>query len=194
MSCHPDARADGLNWDLLNDGAGNPKNGKSLIYSHLTPPAMITGVRDRAETAVRSGIRFILFTKHEEADAQAIDEYLKSLNPIPSPYLQSGGLSTKALKGKEVFEKAGCGTCHSGEFYTDGKQYNVGTGTGTDANTKFDVPGLAEIWRTAPYLYDGRALTMMEVLTIFNPDDKHGITSGLSQEELDCLEEYVLSL
>ena len=28
-SCHPaDARADGLNWDLLNDGIGNPKNVK----------------------------------------------------------------------------------------------------------------------------------------------------------------------
>ncbi len=24
-SCHPDGRADALNWDLLNDGEGNPK-------------------------------------------------------------------------------------------------------------------------------------------------------------------------
>jgi len=24
-TCHPDGRADALNWDLLNDGIGNPK-------------------------------------------------------------------------------------------------------------------------------------------------------------------------
>ena len=31
-SCHSsDARVDGLNWDLLNDGVGNPKNSKSLL-------------------------------------------------------------------------------------------------------------------------------------------------------------------
>ncbi|NQT91693.1 MAG: hypothetical protein HQ559_02950, partial [Lentisphaerae bacterium] len=48
-SCHPDVRTDGLNWDLLNDGMGNPKNTKSLFLSHKTPPVMITGVRDKAE-------------------------------------------------------------------------------------------------------------------------------------------------
>ena len=42
-SCHPDGRSDGLNWDLLNDGFGNPKNTKSLLLAHETPPAMITG-------------------------------------------------------------------------------------------------------------------------------------------------------
>ena len=41
ITCHPDARADGLNWDLMNDGIGNPKNCKSLLYSHVTPPSMI---------------------------------------------------------------------------------------------------------------------------------------------------------
>ncbi|MHC4432891.1 MAG: YncE family protein, partial [Planctomycetota bacterium] len=52
-SCHPsDARADALNWDLLNDGLGNPKNTKSLLLSHQTPPSMITGIRERPELAV----------------------------------------------------------------------------------------------------------------------------------------------
>lgn len=38
-SCHPgDGRVDGLNWDLLNDGVGNPKSTKSLLKSHVTPP------------------------------------------------------------------------------------------------------------------------------------------------------------
>ena len=51
-SCHPnDARVDGMNWDLLNDGMGNPKNTKSLLYSHQTPPCMATGIRKDAPTA-----------------------------------------------------------------------------------------------------------------------------------------------
>ena len=34
---------DGLNWDLLNDGIGNPKNTRNLLYAHKTPPAMRWG-------------------------------------------------------------------------------------------------------------------------------------------------------
>ena len=52
-TCHPDGRIDGLNWDLTNDGLGNPKNTKSLLLAHATPPAMWTGVRTSADEAVR---------------------------------------------------------------------------------------------------------------------------------------------
>ena len=128
-SCHPDgSRPDGLNWDLLNDGMGNPKNTKSLLLAHQTPPAMITGVRDRAETAVRSGIRFIQFTVRPEEDAIAVDEYLKSLKPLPSPYLVDGKLSEAAERGREVFDRAQCSVCHNGPYLTDMAQYNIGTG------------------------------------------------------------------
>ena len=47
-TCHPDGRADGLNWDLMNDGMGNPKQTKSLLLSHKTPPTMISGIRKNA--------------------------------------------------------------------------------------------------------------------------------------------------
>ena len=194
VSCHPDARADGLNWDLLNDGTGNPKNGKSLLYSHHTPPSMITGIREDAETAVRAGIKYILFSETEGYVAEAIDSYLLSLEAVPSPYLAKDGLSKKAKRGKKIFLEAGCMDCHSGVYHTDMQTYDAGTGEGMHENEKFDVPALSEVWRTAPYLYDGRAKTMKEVLTEFNPDDLHGKTSGLSEEELECLTEYVLSL
>ncbi len=59
VSCHPDARVDGLNWDLLNDGVGNPKNAKSLLLSHKTPPVMSLGVRSHAKLAVRAGFKHI---------------------------------------------------------------------------------------------------------------------------------------
>ena len=194
LSCHPDGRSDALNWDLLNDGIGNPKNSKSMLFSHVTPPVMITGVRKSAEVAVRSGIRYILFSQVQEDQAACIDAYLKALNPIASPYLVNGELSESAHNGKLVFEKAGCGDCHSGNYFTDYRQYLVGTGLPPHEQEKFDVPTLREIWRTAPYLYDGRTTSLKEVFTRYNQNDQHGKTSTLTDKELNDLVLYVLSL
>ena len=90
--CHPgDARTDGMNWDLMNDGIGNPKNCKSLLFSHVTPPNMISGIREHAERAVRAGFNFIQFYDISEEDAVCVDAYLKSLRPVSSPYLINEG-------------------------------------------------------------------------------------------------------
>ena len=69
----------------------------------------------------------------------------------------------------------------------------VDTAIGLDKGKKFDTPTLVEIWRMAPYLYDGRATTIEEVLTKFNPDDKHGVTSNLTEKEIKDLAQFVLS-
>lgn len=187
-TCHPnDARVDGLNWDLLNDGMGNPKNTKTLMLSHQTPPCMVTGIRKNAEIAVRSGVKYILFGEADEEVYEAMDEYLKSLKPVPSPYLVDGKLSGKAKKGQQIFTD-NCASCHSGQFYTDMKQYKIGWTTGPDKGLAMDVPALNECWRTAPYLYDGRSHSMKEMLKI------HGPQKQISEKELEELEEYVLSL
>jgi len=195
-TCHPDGRTDGLNWDLMNDGMGNPKSTKSLLLAHKTPPSMITGIRAKAEVAVRAGIRFIQFAVRPEEDAQAIDAYLKSMKPIPSPFLINGELSESAKRGKILFDgKAGCSACHSGAFYTDLEKYDVGTGKDSEAKKEFDTPTLIECWRTAPYLYDGRAVTIVELLKPkYNAKDEHGTTTKLSDKEKADLAEYILSL
>ena len=197
-SCHPgQARVDGLNWDLLNDGIGNPKNTKSLLLSHRTPPAMSMGVRETAETAVRAGIRHILFTVQPEEVAVSIDAYLKSLTPVPSPHLVKGRLSDSARRGEKLFKdrSVGCATCHPPGLFTDLQTYDVGTrGRFDQPGDRFDTPTLVEAWRTAPYLHDGSAATLREVLTTRNPCDKHGKTSHLTPQQLDDLAAYVLSL
>jgi len=194
ITCHPGVRADGLNWDLMNDGIGNPKNTKSMLYAHVTPPSMITGIRASAEIAVRAGIHHIQFTERPEEDAACIDEYLKSLRPISSPYLVKGKLSKTAKQGETLYVKAGCNSCHNGEYLTDGKKYDVGTGIEEYTGVPFDTPTLKEIWRTAPYLYNGSAITIKDVLTKFNKNDKHGATSKMTEQEIEALEQYILSL
>jgi DNA-binding beta-propeller fold protein YncE len=199
-TCHPnDGRVDGLNWDLMNDGLGNPKNVKSLLGAHLTAPMMWRAERENLEVAVRAGFRFESLAPPEES-VTAVMAYIASLRPDPSPYLAGGGgaLSAKALRGRELFEsdKVGCSDCHSGALHTNKKRHNVGTRGGLDHDEEesFDTPALVEVWRTAPYLHDGRASTVQEVLTKYNAQDRHGVTSHLSKAEVDALAEYVLSL
>lgn len=187
--CHPgEARTDGMNWDLMNDGVGNSKNCKSLLFSHVTPPNMISGIRASAEVAVRAGYNFIQFFDITEEDAKCVDEYLKSLRPVPSPYLVNGELSDKAKEGRKVFEKSGCGDCHSGPYFTDMKMYRIGENV--EFEKGWDTPTLREVWRTAPYLFNGRAATMHDVFET----EKHGINKKISQKDMDALVEYVNSL
>jgi DNA-binding beta-propeller fold protein YncE/mono/diheme cytochrome c family protein len=193
-SCHPDARADGLNWDLLNDGIGNPKNTKSLLLSPQTSPSMSLGIRTGADKAVRSGLRGILFALRPEEEARAIDLYLSELKPYPSPRLVNGSLSPAAEKGKVLFKTTGCAQCHNGPYMTNRRSYNVGTGKGPESDLAFDTPSLIEVWRTAPYLHDGSAVTVTDIFQKHNYSNRHGKTSQLTEDELRCLAEYVLSL
>lgn len=187
--CHPgDGRTDGMNWDLMNDGVGNPKNCKSLLFSHVTPPCMISGVRESAELAVRAGFKFIQFFDISEEDALCVDAYLKSLQPVPSPYLVNGELSEKAKVGKKVFDRLKCGECHSGPYYTDQKTHRIGDDI--EFEKGWDTPTLREVWRTAPYLFDGRAEKMSDVFEIH----RHGISRKVSKKDIEALTEYVNSL
>lgn len=192
-SCHSsDGRVDALNWDLLNDGMGNPKNVKSLLYAHKTPPVMSLGVRDKAETAVRAGVKYIEFTVRPNEELEALDAYLKNLKPVPSPFLVNGALSENAKRGKHLFESKGCNHCHAAPLFTDLKSYDFSTGKGIDENKKFDTPTLIEVWRTAPYWHDGRAATISEAIKLHYKNSGYDFT--LSPQELEDLSEYVKSL
>ena len=195
-SCHPDARADALNWDLINDGLGNPKNCRSMLLAYKTPPSMSLGVLADAETATRSDSRALLFARLVEDDAVVIDEYLRSLKPIASPYLVNGKLGPAAQRGKKLFFDAqiNCAKCHPEPLFTDMLMHDVGSRGQFDRRDTFDTPTLIESWRTAPYMHDGRYMAVKELLI----EGKHG-NSGeqivtLTEEQVNELAEYVLSL
>jgi cytochrome c peroxidase len=155
------------------------------------------GVRESAKAAVRAGISHILFAVRPEEEAQALEEYLGSLAPVPSPRLIDGKLSPAADRGKKIFfdRKAGCAQCHPEPLYTDKKAHDVASSGPLDKpGDMFQTPQLVELWRTAPYMHDGRYLTIKELLT----QGKHGATDGdlgsLSEKDLDDLAEFLLSL
>ncbi len=140
---------------------------------------------------------------------------LQSVNP--SPFRKEDGSLTEAgLRGKAIFERVetGCAICHPAPQYTlsslKGTEvtppfgtksvtaegfalFDVGTLKATsgkrlgDTLTGLDIPTLKGIWQTAPYLHDGSAPTLMDVITTANPQDKHGATSHLTSAEKEDL-------
>jgi DNA-binding beta-propeller fold protein YncE len=197
-SCHPTGRADGLNWDLLNDGIGSPKNAKSLLFSPFTPPSMSTGIRANSEIAVTKGFHLTKFNEIDQATEKAVNAYLSAMKPDPSPYLNDfEKLTEKAARGKKLFEsnEVGCINCHGGPYMTDQRLHNVGTKGKYDKHENYDTPSLFEVWRTAPYLHSG---SFSSIEDLFSP--KEGLphwsnrTKHLSGEELSSLIEFVKSL
>ena len=116
---------------------------------------------------------------------------------------ETSAFAAQRAEGRRVFEAAGCPSCHQGVRFTDSAldlRHDVGTaGPGSGGRRGgpldgFDTPTLRGLWRSAPYLHDGSAATLREVLTTRNAGDRHGLTSGLSEAELDALELYLLTL
>ncbi len=126
-----------------------------------------------------------------------VETYLISGNPVPvSPHVLPGGaLSPEAQAGQLLFEgSAGCVVCHAApDFIPVAPQpatLPAGVGTGI---APVNVPTLRGLWLTAPYLHDGSAATLLDVL-LQNVGDQHGTTSGLSASERAQLVGYLSTL
>ncbi|MDE0691420.1 MAG: hypothetical protein OXI55_04155, partial [Gammaproteobacteria bacterium] len=57
-----------------------------------------------------------------------------------------------------------------------------------------DTPTVKGVWATPPYLHDGSAATLMDVITTRNGADRHGRTSHLTREERLQLVAYLRQL
>ncbi len=196
-SCHAnEGRIDGLRWDFLGDGIGNPKDTMSLLHLDKTEPMNRRATMTSAYDCTRGGLDSTNMLVPTEQEVEDLFAYLTSLRPVPSPHLTSEGkLTEEAERGKALFEGSGkCSRCHSGPYFTDNKMHNVGVLSENEPDGRYDTPSLIEAYRTAPYLHDGRSLTLKDVLTVDNKKRKHGEIDGLTDQEIDDLVAYLLSL
>jgi cytochrome c peroxidase len=142
--------------------------------------------------------------RSEAADALA--SYILSLRPRPSPLAVGDAVRLAAVKrGREIFfsERTGCAGCHPPPYYTDSqlttrpwRVHDVGTGDGPGEHRgpAFDTPSLLGLYAAVSYLHDGRAKNLAEVFTTHNTKDRHGVTSHLSEDQVDDLVTFLLSL
>jgi hypothetical protein len=109
-------------------------------------------------------------------------------------------MTAAAVAGQALFQQRGCNTCHSGTDFTDSataQLHDVGTikpSSGRRLNqplTGFDTPTLKGVWETAPYLHDGSAATLLDVLTTANTANRHGDTASLNATQLQELVAYL---
>lgn len=196
-SCHAnEGRIDGLRWDFLGDGIGNAKDTMSLLHLDKTEPMNRRATMASAYDCTRGGLNSTNMLVPTEQEVEDLFAYLTSLRPVPSPHLTPDGkLTEEAERGKVLFDgRANCSRYHSGPYFTDQKMHNIGVLSENEPDGRYDTPSLIEAYRTAPYLHDGRALTLKDVFTVHNKKRRHGKADALNEQEIDDLVAYLLSL
>lgn len=185
-SCHPNGRPDGLYWDHLVDGMGNPKKTRTLVGVGERTSFYAEGLRDSLEKTIEEEFRGQLHKTAEPDVVNAIAAYLRSLKPVRAVVD-----TEKAERGKIVFDRANCTECHSGPYYTDSRKHDVGTKSYFDRKSEFVTPPLVELWRGGPFLHDGRFARLDELFT----EGRHGLgDQELSEAEIDDLVQFLSSL
>jgi DNA-binding beta-propeller fold protein YncE len=160
----------------------------------MTDAQFSTGTRSQPLGNPKAGV---------STELDALAAYVSSLQSVGrSPWRNAdGSLTADALAGQALFNGAGgCATCHSGSDFTDsarGVVHDVGTIKASSgkrlgaALTGIDTPTLKGLWDTAPYLHDGSAATLLDVLTTANPANRHGTTTSLTALQRDQLVAYL---
>jgi DNA-binding beta-propeller fold protein YncE len=162
-----------------------------------------TGFMSEADWLAQKGDPFGASSAGLSPELDALAAYLRSLDQVlPSPFRAAdGSFTAQARRGREVFARAGCPKCHAAPTFSNsesGELFDVGTlhatsGQRLGADLKgLDTPTLKGLWQSAPYLHDGSAATLRDVLAITG--DQMGTTSNLSETELNELVRYLQEL
>lgn len=208
-SCHFEGREDKLVW-FVPDG---PRQTPSLAGRLLgTAPFNWNGSKEllksnMEQTVTRMG--GLGLTSQEIDDLEQF--LLNGLEAPVNPYLAvDGTLTPQQALGKQIFESedAGCSSCHRpGQAFTDGFEHDVGTASqlevaryevqrasDPDAHEpgRLNTPTLKGLFYTAPYLHDGSAADLYDVLD--RTATTMGYTKDLSKEQKDALVAYLLTL
>ncbi|MBA7553503.1 Hydrazine synthase subunit gamma [subsurface metagenome] len=160
----------------------------------------------------QDGMRFsTILTRTESFDFDELDALVAYIvtgikNPPNLRYNPRGELTAAQKRGKEIFYRThtNCGkeipvenrciTCHPPPYFTNMEMADVGTLSDTDDPMMFDAPQLNNVYESPPYLHDGRAVTLEELWTTYNDEDKHGVGNDMMKDQLNDLVEYLRSL
>jgi len=209
-TCHLDSTFDGLNWDLEPDGFGKDiVDNRMLEEIKDTAPYKWNGGNPDLQTECGPRTeRYFFRSQGFRGDAlEDLVKYIQSIPLRPNRYRMPDGEKTPAQeRGQALFNRTTkkdgtpipdlqqCFVCHAGRYYQSADSVDVGTGKPSDRSAEIDIPELTNVVNSAPYLHDGSARSLEEIWTVFNPQDKHGVTSDLTKDELNDLIEYLKTL
>lgn len=198
-TCHPDNHVDGLAWNLETPQLGRDRVlNRTLRGIADTAPYKWNGHNPDLQTQCGPRTARFLFRSEGFNHDQLEDlvAFVKSIPLPPNRHLSADGeLTPPQERGKEIFFKKNCDTCHTPEtHYTAKISVDAGTATKYDTSGVFDIPQLDRVYERAPYMHTGQALSLEEIWTKYNPTDKHGVTSDMTKEQLNDLIEYLKTL
>ncbi len=205
-SCHLEGDEDKQTWFVADGPRQTPALAGRL---QGTGPFNWAGTEDHLQTNMDRTIERMGGVGLDAKELDSLEQFLLfGLVPPPNPHLAATGLTEQQERGRKLFEDptVGCASCHGGDTTTDGKVWDVGTATKVELtvrefqgglvngkpDVRFNTPSLRGLFHTAPYLHDGSAATLSEVLS--RTSGKMGNTSHLTKAQKSDLIAYLLTL
>ncbi|XXF79389.1 c-type cytochrome [Myxococcaceae bacterium GXIMD 01537] len=199
-TCHLEGREDGHTWNFPDGPRQTPSLAGRMMGA--TGPYHWSGefssLREFMDITVRERMG------GGQVDTRMTSQLLAFIDAQPAadnPHRRET-LTEPQQRGALVFKKAGCDGCHTGVALTNNSLADVGTFvvSGVQPDNEqvrqrgLNTPSLLGLARSAPYLHDGSAPTLKARMNLNRDTDQHGLTSRLSDAEVDDLIEYLLSL
>ncbi len=184
-TCHLGGRNDGLSWNLEDGYRQTPSlAGGVAATAPVTWASDVESVSDEVRITSEGRMGGAGLTDTQVAQVAA---FIESIRAPDVPGL--GSADAAVARGSAIFwrDDVSCATCHSGTLYTDNAYWSL---FGMRA---VNTPSLRRVSATAPYLHDGRAATLREVLEL-SRDGSMGDTSMLTDAEMDDLEAFLRSI
>lgn len=192
-TCHVDGHTCGLNFDTLNDDTyGTPKLTPSLVNVTKTGPWTWHGRQQDLAAGIAKSLTTTMFgPKPTAAETRALVAFLETLTPPPHPRPDKG---PAVRRGEALFHhKAGCSRCHRPPYYTSPGLYDVKLHAEGSPYQRWNPPSLLGLYERGPYLHDGRAKALDDLLrTHHAPEVLGGLQ--LTNTERDDLKAFLLSL
>lgn len=188
-SCHPEGGEDGHVWNFDTVGARRTQNIAVPGGISKTAPFHWSGDLNTMDSLM--GEVFSNRMGGEAIGPRRMRAFTNWVDTLRQPAASPPADVAAVERGEVLFNdaKVACSTCHAGERLTDNKTVDVGTGE------KLQVPSLSRIGLRAPFMHDGCAKTLRDRFGgSCGGGDKHGVTSHLSEAQIDDLVAFLESL
>jgi cytochrome c peroxidase len=185
-TCHTDGHTSGQSFDTLNDDSfGTLKLTPTLRNVAKTGPWTWHGwQKDLGASVAKSFTDTMYGPPGSKEDVQAMVTFLETLEHPPLPKKDDPAVA----RGAAVFnEKANCVRCHRPPLYTAAGAYDVKLDSGGSPHDGFNPPSLNGVSDRGPYLHDGRAKTLEDVLRTWHTPRHLGGPALTEDEERDLL-------
>jgi len=185
-TCHPDGHTASATFDTLNDDSfGTQKLAPTLRNVTKTGPWTWHGWQKDLGAAVEKSFTDTMYgPEPTKEEVRAVVAFLGTLH---HPRLPKNDDDPTIARGETVFKEAGCVRCHQPPLYTSPQGYDVKLDAGGSSYKNFNPPSLVGLSQRGPYLHDGRAKTLDDVLEQFHTPRHIGGPTLTEDERRDLL-------